>query len=105
MNATMTADFANLSRVVLPVQLAVFGKKCSCRFLGMCTCNAATEFMDCVADAISSKLCDGNDQQFKQSCESMASVCPSVGLQCTEKQAHCEAKPALVMESVDTIEK
>lgn len=75
-------------RPLLGILAAVAGR-CHCHFAGLCTCGAAVQFMDCVADACDSGDCDCSDLHFKQACGNMSATCPGVGLDCTQERATC----------------
>eukprot|EP00927_Polykrikos_kofoidii_P003774 TRINITY_DN1151_c0_g1_i3.p1 TRINITY_DN1151_c0_g1~~TRINITY_DN1151_c0_g1_i3.p1 ORF type:complete len:339 (-),score=50.41 TRINITY_DN1151_c0_g1_i3:138-1154(-) len=68
---------------------------CSCEFRGICSCEAAIEFMDCITDKCNSGTCDCEATQFHHACESMAGTC-SMEMLCTEDKATC-----LVQEEAD----
>jgi Cys-rich protein (TIGR01571 family) len=93
----------NTSEMVLPVDLAIIASKCQCRFIGYCTCGAAIEFMDCVADACASGVCDCKVTNFMHSCDSMSTTCPSVGLHCSQEKATCLHTPEPVSMTVPEI--
>jgi hypothetical protein len=71
--------------------------QCSCEFKGMCLCENAIEFMDCVAAKCNSGGCDCHEEQFIHACTSIADVClqdPEAGvlgieMQCTIDRATC----------------
>lgn len=90
---------------VLPVALTIIADRCSCKFVGLCTCSAAVDFMDCVADACASGDCNCPEFQFKSSCDSMACACPKVGMQCSHEAANCSQEhPYIVTESKDELQ-
>jgi hypothetical protein len=70
---------------------------CSCEFKGLCLCENAIEFMDCVSAKCGSGSCDCHDSQFMHACTSIAGVClqdPANGvlgidMQCTAERAAC----------------
>lgn len=49
--------------------------ECSCEFRGLCTCEAAVEFMDCISARCTSGNCDCTELQFQHACVSIASTC------------------------------
>lgn len=49
--------------------------ECSCEFRGLCTCEAAVEFMDCISSRCTSGNCDCTELQFQHACVSIASTC------------------------------
>lgn len=53
----------------------VAGDQCSCEFRGLCTCEAAVEFMDCISARCTSGNCDCTELQFQHACVSIASTC------------------------------
>eukprot|EP00929_Paragymnodinium_shiwhaense_P062541 TRINITY_DN31216_c0_g1_i1.p1 TRINITY_DN31216_c0_g1~~TRINITY_DN31216_c0_g1_i1.p1 ORF type:complete len:227 (+),score=77.60 TRINITY_DN31216_c0_g1_i1:58-738(+) len=80
---------STVAPVQMDAQMAVMAEQCKCRFIGLCTCAATIEFMDCVADACASGACSCKTSHFFESCSSMASVCPNAGLACTQEKATC----------------
>jgi len=84
----------------LPINLAVIADHCKCKFIGVCTCMATVDFMDCVADAGASGACEFKPSDFTKSCDAMAETCPTVGLQCTQEKATCLHPPDISKKSI-----
>eukprot|EP00929_Paragymnodinium_shiwhaense_P074429 TRINITY_DN38092_c0_g1_i1.p1 TRINITY_DN38092_c0_g1~~TRINITY_DN38092_c0_g1_i1.p1 ORF type:complete len:443 (+),score=152.05 TRINITY_DN38092_c0_g1_i1:99-1427(+) len=59
----------------------VSSDSCSCEFRGLCTCEAAIEFMDCISARCSSGNCDCTELQFQHACVSIAGTCATDPLQ------------------------
>jgi len=90
---------------VLTPNLMILADKCQCKFVGLCTCPATVEFMDCVADACASGACECEPADFVNSCNSMAvTTCPSAGLQCTQEKATCLHTPEVNNQTVEEIQ-
>lgn len=96
-------DSANHSRAALPVSLKVIAEQCRCSFVGLCTCGAAMEFMDCIADACATGGCDCGETHFSGACSSMLTTCPSSGMTCEEDKASCMHNPVLKREPKESI--
>merc|ERR1719235_1378789 len=64
-------------------------KQCQCQFKGLCSCTAAMEFMDCMADACASGLCDCHAMQYQHACVDMATECDSLSFECSTEKAVC----------------
>jgi len=62
---------------------------CSCEFRGVCGCEAAIEFMDCVSAACNSGKCDCHETQFQHACTSIAGECSSLEMECESDRAAC----------------
>jgi len=73
----------------LSTSLAIFASQCKCKFIGLCSCRASVEFMDCIADACASGSCDCHEHQFEEACGNMSATCPSIGVQCSKDKATC----------------
>jgi len=73
----------------MPTSLAIFASQCKCKFIGLCSCRASVEFMDCIADACASGGCDCHEHQFEEACGNMSATCPSIGVQCAKDKATC----------------
>lgn len=73
----------------MPTSLAIFATQCKCKFIGLCSCRASVEFMDCIADACASGHCDCHKNQFQEACGNMSAACPSIGVQCSKDKATC----------------
>lgn len=75
--------------------LAAYGlgrmaSQCKCKFKGLCGCDAALEFMDCIAASCTSGTCNcQNGMQFLYACHNMSAVCPTTGLMCASDSASC----------------
>lgn len=70
--------------------LGYLGAQCRCGFHGGCGCDAALQFMQCIASACESGQCacqGGN--HFLYACHNMSAVCPSVALSCSTTSATC----------------
>eukprot|EP00929_Paragymnodinium_shiwhaense_P010787 TRINITY_DN115752_c0_g1_i1.p1 TRINITY_DN115752_c0_g1~~TRINITY_DN115752_c0_g1_i1.p1 ORF type:complete len:221 (-),score=59.46 TRINITY_DN115752_c0_g1_i1:104-766(-) len=77
-------------KVHLAAQLQHMADQCQCHFRGLCTCGAAVEFMDCIADSCASGMCDCKSADFLHACDSMSQTCPTTGLTCSEEKATCQ---------------
>lgn len=76
----------------LPSFLQKLSDECQCVFQGSCSCEAATEFMNCISNACQSGKCAcGGSYHFQQACQNMSDVCPGEGMQCTEEKSTCGA--------------
>jgi len=72
--------------------LGRMGAQCKCAFHGSCGCDAALEFMDCIAAACQSGTCECQaGMHFLYACHNMSAVCPSSSLMCTLDSASCYA--------------
>lgn len=75
--------------------LGRMGAQCKCGFHGSCGCDAALEFMDCIAAACQSGTCECQDgMHFLYACHNMSAVCPTSNLMCTSDSASCFAPDA-----------
>lgn len=91
-NASANALSVDLGRVSNHSALLLEGgaDPCKCAFKGVCSCQAAVEFMQCISTACESGMCEcGGNHHFVQACTDMSSACPSVGLKCEAEQAQC----------------
>lgn len=71
--------------------LVALASNCSCSFRGVCSCEEAMEFMNCIKDHMNSGKCESGDHHFLNACHAMGTTCPKVGLVCSEDKASCPA--------------
>jgi len=88
----LSTVFHSTSRqAAMPAFLMSMAQDCQCVFEDTCSCQASVEFMQCIADACSSKKCNCEDHHFDNACTQMSDLCPVVGLSCTAGEATCTA--------------
>jgi len=90
--------------VTLPVSLAIVADQCKCKFVGLCTCEAAVAFMECVADSCASGQCDCQAADYLTSCNAMAQTCSKVGMHCTQEKTTCRASSEPIRETIDELQ-
>mmetsp|Transcript_32936 Transcript_32936/g.71832 ORF Transcript_32936/g.71832 Transcript_32936/m.71832 type:complete len:417 (-) Transcript_32936:112-1362(-) len=88
---------------IQPASLVIIADQCQCHFLGVCSCSAAADFMDCIADGCASGACDCGAFHFEAACNNMSAACPNAGLRCSAHKATCLNKPSLNKEKPEEI--
>lgn len=79
--------------------LGYLGAQCRCAFHGGCGCDAALQFMQCIAAACESGQCAcQGGAHFLYACHNMSAVCPSTALSCSTTSATCATPIAQAVE-------
>lgn len=101
MRGTPRRPFGSAS---LPWSLVKLANECQCQFEGECTCKSALAFMDCIAKACTSAVCQCKKSQYQESCLALGSSCEgALHLQCMPSSVSCSMEASIAETTTTTL--